>query len=744
MPLAFSQRYAISALSELIPMLLQKPQSLGKSTSVAPTAAGLADILWLYDQILRHSPKPLPPIIPWAEQHVRVFGVKGESFLADSTPWTRYPIELCDRIGFIRRITFVKPVQTGGSVVGEIAVCRWIVKGFGKIQWNWDTDEFAQKRWYERIEKILKGCKPVRDKWPTEGQDRHKAQKCLVVMPNISLDVQGVFDPNSLDSDSIPFQVNEEIHKWKPGHLDKADRRGTACAFPIQLNISNASCDGDQLHEAYKNGTQQHWEVKCPGCSNPHHDANAVFHTMRTRWEDDRPDLGGLRYDSKGCKRTDGTFNYNRLAETLCYQMPCGYTFKQADITTRRTLSASGRYSAPRNEGALANDVSLTYEAVTSHDIDWLQLVKEKHTALRALKSGDDEPWKKYLQERESQFYKPSHRPHEAIVINLNLRKNREGLPGRAARAWAADKQKGWRRLGEMSHYWLVLRDIMPNADSRLTWEGMVQTDADLVARLQEHGIAVYSCVRGKNHDFRKPFPGNCTICKAPLLATFPFGCIDSTYDRDNVLQFCYRAGMNALHVSPQRENFYHREQKIYRIWSEPKPIHTALGTQPKFDYQMVQNPVTGVFEPHPHPDEPRIWSGNQIGMLKLLFFLREHEMRIRSNFAEKKPDGSIHIKHEPPVGSYIKYETPGDVSEEYKIHNAAWEYVARSSGHSAATVEQLKKVTGEHGPDHTLMCEAYIAQLLAMSGILGTRLTQLGLGDTLLGAQVPTEKPQQ
>ena len=219
------------------------------------------DRRWFIDQAINAAPTKLLPIVPWAEKYVKVFGVKGQHYQADITPWTRLPIELSDKIGSIRYITFIKPVQTGGSVVGEIAICRWIIRGFGKIQWNWDTDDFADKRWYERIEPILLACPPVRAKWPQGGQNRFKAQKRLIVFPNCSLDVQGVFDPHSLDSDSVPFKVNEEIHKWKPGHLDKAYRRSTAFAFPIDLKISNAGMTGDQLHEAFKNGTQQHWEV---------------------------------------------------------------------------------------------------------------------------------------------------------------------------------------------------------------------------------------------------------------------------------------------------------------------------------------------------------------------------------------------------------------------------------------------------------------------------------------------------
>lgn len=681
----------------------------------------LEDRRWLVGQLRRGIPQPLPPIVEWAEEHVSVWGVKGKKFIQSHTPWTRFPIECCDKPG-MRFVTLVKPVQTGGSVVGEIAVCRWIVRGFGEIQWNWQDDARALERWKKRLEKILKSCGPVMERWPVGGLERFKATNCLVVFPNCSLTVQGVFVPNNLDSDSIAFQVNEEIHTWPPGMLEKAFKRGTACAFPISLNISNAGYKDDQLHEAFRSGTMREWEVPCPGCSNPHHPANTVYHVMRIQWDDDRPDLGGLRYDSKGCKRDDGTFDYNRLASTLRYQMPCGYTIHHEDIQTRRQLSNGGRYSEPRNKGALWSNESMIYEAVISHDINWLGLVQEKHSALRALKNGNPEPWRIYLQERESKFYSAEQRPVEAVVINVNLRKNREGLPDRAARFWAADKQKGYRARGEIKHYWLAIRDCKENADSRLVFEGMVQTDADLVGHLLEHDCAVYSCPRGGNHDFRVAKPGNCSVCGVPLMSAFPTGCIDSTWDRDNVLQFCYHSGMNALHVSPQDKPFYHRNEKVHRLWSEPEPIHKILNIRPKYDYQKAYDPEQQAIVWVPHQDEPRIWSGHQIGMLKLLFFLRNHEANVRANY----PNASDEM--------VIKYETPGDVSDDYKEQNAAWEYVIEQRGRSQSAVEQLKKVNGEKGADHLMMCEAYIAKLIAMSGILPGRLAALGVGLSVIG----------
>jgi hypothetical protein len=660
------------------------------------------DRSWFLSQILLSIPPRLPPIIQWAEEEVKVFGVKGERFIAANTPWTRYPIELCDQIGSVNSITFVKPVQSGGSVVGEIAACRWVVIGFGGIQWNWDTDDFALHRWDTRIEKILKACRPVADRWPRQAD---KAKKCLVVFPNVSLHVQGVFNPHSLDSDSIPFQINEEIHKWKPGHLDKAYRRGTACAFPIRLNISNAGDEKDQLHEKFESGTKQYWEVKCPGCSNSHHESNAVYHIMRTQYDDRRPDLGGLRYDSEKCRRGDGTFNYNLLAPTLHYQMPCGYRV-QYDPAERRRLSDSGRYSAPHNEGATPGDISLTYDAVTCHNIEWLDLVKEKHAALRSLKAGDIEPFRKFMQERECRFFSSEYQPFQGkILISSGVQKKREGMKNRVGRLWKADWQKGYAHKSELEHFWLVIKDVDEFCNDLLVYEDRIDSENELIAILEEYDALENGA-----------------------------GVIDCSFNTKHLLQFVYqtvasyaekgkRCGINAIMSNESHRGlFLHREDKVRRFYDEGQAICGKLSVVSIFDAVDTEQGLA------PDPREPIVINVNKGGMIANHFFIREHKQRVidAENEAAKKEKRDPRV---PNPGEYIECVIPGDVSEDFKEHYEAWIRVGKEAkkrpDEVTSGVERFQQI---RGADHMLICCAGIDMLKDWSGLLGERLAMLGI----------------
>lgn len=525
---------------------------------------------WLSQRFAAAIPSaPARSVVDWAKAHVKLPGsARSQRYDPGITPWTIKPIE-CAGDGVTRLVTFVKPVQSGGSVAGEVILCYWLAtQAGGDIQYNWQNDEKAFERWYKRIERILRACPPVLARWP---QDRRHSQKGLVIFPHCNLTVQGVFSDANVASDSIRFQINEEVHDsdggWHPGRLQQAYNRTTAFWNSIIFNISNAGHKGDQLYKALHEGTLERWQVKCPGCGQ--------MHTMRTRWDDKRPDLGGLRYDADGCRREDG-YDYNKLAPTVRYQMPCGYIVRD-DVTERRALSVSGDYSLPENTGAHVSHRSFTLEAVSVDYIPWIKLVMEKHAALKALKYGDPKPWSDYLRERECVFFDNEDRPLMGrIVVNTALKKDRAGLPGRYARFFALDRQQGEFAKGELPHWWLVIRDVLGTGDSQLVFEGKVLTDEDVIDILDRH-----ECVRYH-------------------------GVADSGDDTTHVYQFCLRYGINAIKGSP--EALFSHGEEGRKIFSVEKPLYQMLNAQPAFD-----DPVA----------EPQFWFYSKAGIRDRLAWLR-------------------------------------------------------------------------------------------------------------------------
>lgn len=548
----------------------------------------------------RAIPPDKPDAADWCPEHVRLPGsARTERFDLSVTPWALEPLSQVNS-ETTRIVTHIKPIQSGGSTIGEALMLYWIKFGRGVFQFNWQDNDRSKHRWKTRLERTMRACAPVGAM--IDALPRNAFNICSVDFPTCYLQVQGAFNSDNLDSDTVPFQLNEEVHNWPPGHLAKARGRQTAVWNSFAFDISNASNFGDQLHQSFDAGTQQEWQVKCPGCGK--------FHTMRTRWDDRRPELGGLRYDSEGCRMSDGRYDYGKLEGTIRYQMPCAHVVANR-TPDRRALSMSGRYSDPR-AGAHPRHRSYIMDGVACDFVSWLTLIQEKHAALRARRLGDPEPWRRYITERECRFYDPSDVPIAGKIILSAGVKDRNGLPGRAVRFAALDRQQGSIREGELPHWWVVIRDVDKDGNSLLVFEGKCHDDLDVVDVLKRHDVQPHHVVA------------------------------DSGDDTTHVYFFCFRHGFHAIKGS-KVASFAHDDgndgisQKIFGV---EKPLHTMLPGDhaPKYDY------VNGA----PDPREPMFWMYSKHGIAERLHWIR--------------------------AGGALKHEVPSDVSEDYLSHQEAEE----------------------------------------------------------------------
>jgi hypothetical protein len=610
--------------------------------------------------ILSNAVPDAPPsdIIGWAESALKV---DGHSFIAARTPQLIEPIRAMADPG-VRIGTLIKPVQVGGSTAGEVVCNYWAAFGSGLIQYNWQDDQAAEKRWHERIFPSLESNRDIK-----RTGHRFEELICAARYVNATVRVQGVFMESALDSDTVPLQINEEVHLWKPGFLGKARRRQTQVWNAKAFDISNASNAGDQLQSSYEDGTMEEWEVLCPKCSQ--------FHAMHFRFNVNKPELGGLRWSSDGCKMENGRFNYNKLEQTIRYQMPCGHEIK--DIASeRRTML--GRYSQPQNEGAHISHRSWNFEAVSCDAIRWLSLIQEWHSSIRALKTGDNEPMRRFVTERECKFYSEESIPFKgSIIVNTAIKKDRDGLTGRAARLWAADWQQGYKAKGQLTHYWLVIEDVMENMNSQIVFEGMVATDSELITTLD-----AFDCPRSA-------------------------GIVDASKNQKQILSFCYREGLNAVTGIQSHKGSFRHKDGVHRFYSEEKTVHNELNMPPRFDYIGTRDGMV------PAAAEPIIIAYNKAGLLANHFFIRDLKANVLKNNPNAKPN------------EYFERTIPGDVSEDFKQQNESWERVVNKQSKTNDEVEGFRKVRSD---DHLFMCLCYLDLLKEQSGLLGDQLARMGI----------------
>lgn len=623
---------------------------------------------WLFTTWLACIPRSAPrSVVSWAEQHVRLVGsARSETFRSDISPWTREPME-CANDG-TRKMTLVKPIQAGGTAVGEVALLFWLSHwSSGDIQANWQNDQAADERWKKHMEKKIRSCAPVMARI---SPDRFLFTRGLIVFPHANFIMQGIYSDRSVASDSIRGQVNEELHDedgWLPGRLEQAYGRTTAFWNSVIFNISNAGKKGSQLHTAFTSGTQQHWEVKCPGCGQ--------YHRMQTRWDTERPDLGGLRYDVDGCRLDTGEVNYQKLLPSIRFQMPCGYQVHDV-VNERRSLSLSGRYSKPTNNGAPLTERSYTLEAVSVDYIPWVELIRKKHLALRARRLGDPKPWLDYLRERECQFIGIEDRRPEAVAIVLSSRrKDREGLPQPRARFAFWDYQVGRKDAGESPHFWGVVQDFAGGAKALIVWEGKCESEGEMIDVLKRHDVDP-SCVG-----------------------------VDASFTGEDryIYSLCLRRGWNAIKVHGHKsgEKTFTHADGIKRAWSEPEPLWPMVPSQ--------KGPTKSEDE---SGDEPLFWNISQSGAMDALAHLR----------AQAKKE----------------YEIPADVSDDFKQHFLPWsleDYTVPMTNQK----ELRWKKASDKAPDHLFMCCTYLALWAEMAGITGVDVappdekTDIRTGDAAL-----------
>ena len=586
-------------------------------------------------------------IIEWA-RGLKVNGGK-TSFDPDFTPQIVEPIRaMADadtRIG-----TLIKPVQVGGSTAGEVVAAYWAAFGSGLLQLNWEDDQKAEDRWKDRVLPVLESCADIK-----RSGHRFEELICEARYPNVTVRCQGVFNEKSLDSDTVPLQINEEVHSWKPGFLSKARRRQTRVWNSKAFDISNAGTVGDQLHSAYEDGTQEQWEVNCPKCGG--------WHEMHFRFNPNKPELGGLRWDSGGCKMESNRFNYNKLEKTIRYEMPCGHSVRDF-AAERRTLK--GRYSAPKNEGAHISHRSWNFEGVACDAIKWLTLIQEWHGSIRAMKVGDIEPMRRFVTERECRFWSNDLLPYSGTIIyNSALKKNRAGMPNAIMRTAKFDWQAGYKAKGELEHYWGIIMDVDIDANSQLVWEGKVESDAELLAELDAHEV--------------------------PRVNSW----IDCTgVQKKRILQFCYQNGMNAVSLDQSRQQGFLHPDKIRRFYSTGKPIYRELNTIPVHEPIRKRNMKTGEFSEVPHPEEPTVVELHKAGLLQNYFDIRN----MKAAVTLQNPKAT--------AADYIRIEIPDDVSEDFKKMLESWEVVPGHRGN--AKDESVDGFRPRSNFDHQLMTMAY------------------------------------
>lgn len=412
------------------------------------------------------------PIYEWARDHVRDIPgspIKGRFDIRNS-PWLKAPLEtITDPL--CRHTTLIAPVQTGKTLLAELAIAWRMVNDPGSCSFTFQSDEMAAIEGKTRLTPLLESIKVIADILPPKGPMRTTQEiffgNQFLVLNSANMAHQ--------QSQSIRYKVNDEL--WFPRWAEIYPHAiARVSAFEAQgishiLDISQGGTEGDVAHSSFLGGTQEHWHVDCVACARPM--------PLRFRQKRDDGTRAGVVWDAKA-NRDDGTYDVGLAASTARFVCPhCGHEHADTD-RTRFLWRQSGRYIAAAPMGRRRR--SFTYEALVAHSMESLvsQFCAAENTFARM---GDETERKNFLQKKEARFWVV-----ETNTIEISAARKSTGystqtyaspgalIPGEVARFMVCDKQQqGW---------WVEIGAWTPEPRYRQLYFGKVET-RDMMRELQ-------------------------------------------------------------------------------------------------------------------------------------------------------------------------------------------------------------------------------------------------------------------
>lgn len=374
----------------------------------------------------------------------------------------RYLLRVLEALlqAWVRQVTFLKAVQTGGSLVWDLFLA-WLIRLFpGPTMFNMQTDDDAKDHAQFRINELLKICEATAPLLPTG----HRDNICKKRFDLMWLLIQGA-NKSNLQNKSTCYVGNDELAFWRERGLTRdADARITQYNWRSKrYYVSQGGEEGDELDQKYYAGSREEWNFPCPVC--------AFVQPYKWMYDNDPEERGGMKWETNEITRPDGEWNFDKLAETIYYECrQCGHRIKDTP-EERDLLDQTGRYVVG-NPKSPRDEVSLHVNAMACVDIAWRELVKEWCEAMDALNMGDIEPFKRFIQKRlaesfkESQLYseKP---PKESRDYKLGDKWDRETV-----RILTIDKQ--------MHCVYYVCREWTDDGDSRLVEAGKLDNEDEV------------------------------------------------------------------------------------------------------------------------------------------------------------------------------------------------------------------------------------------------------------------------
>ncbi len=361
----------------------------------------------------------------------------------------------------VREVTCMGAIQTGKSLISEIALAWALCNSPGPAMLTMQTDDDAREHCNQRFFELLKNVPGIRAILPT---DRHLVTMTDIYFGPFFLTVNGA-NLSNLQRVSIRWKFNSEVWLWKAGLL--AHARGRVSAFEKAgnskvVNESQGGNDGDDFHEAFKAGQQAVWSVKCEACGK----FVPLEFSGQAEGEPTRKTCVVWNPDAR---RSDGTWNIGRATETAHFVFKCCGFSMDDSARTRARWNSEGDYLNQRSD-APSHIRSYRWEALVARPIG--DLVSQFLEARRQQKQGVQQAMMDFTRQRRALPWKDDFSTDAVLLrgsgYSLTAPDITAKLADETARFLTIDRQR--------DHFWCVVRAWRSDGSSRLLYRGRVNT----------------------------------------------------------------------------------------------------------------------------------------------------------------------------------------------------------------------------------------------------------------------------
>ncbi len=438
------------------------------------------------------------PMYEWARDNVILpasYAIEGPFHVEKS----RYMVEPFNAVSddTIREVTIRAGLQTGKSLIGDIAVCHLICNRPVHLLWNFPTDEQADNYAGRRAIPLLEHCPPIAARF--DKLLRHDKRKNEIRFGNMWFAIQGAHERN-LQTHSVPWVINEELWEWDQGMYVHAKARTTYFSWRSKiLNISQSGILGDDLDQAFEAGSKEELQIACPHC----------HEYQRFEWNVQLPDgtWAGMIWDKNDrTKPGDNIYNFDLLRPTVRYR--CRHCLSDIlDTPSNRKMLVDFCRFEKTNPNANAENRSFHWPSWICDEISWGKMAEEYLRAKQQQRLGNVIPIREFYQKRAAVPYDADKFDivDRLPVIKLESRTDGKFWEKQDFIFLAVDVQQ--------HHFWALVVAWSKNGELMVLWAGKLFSWGDIAAKQAEFKVA-----------------NRCVF-------------VDSKYKQSEVFQHCVRNG---------------------------------------------------------------------------------------------------------------------------------------------------------------------------------------------------------